>query len=432
FQAMLADTTDIASRTPFFCSGCPHNSSTKVPDGSLAAAGIGCHFMALWMDRNTVGFTAMGGEGAQWVGQAPFSKRDHIFQNLGDGTYNHSGALAIRFALSTDANITYKILYNDAVAMTGGQPHEGGLTVDMIARQVRAEGVERIAIVTDEPDKYTGKIEFPAGATIHHRDDLDLIQRELRVVRGVSVLIYDQTCAAEKRRRRKRGTFPDPDKRVFINELVCEGCGDCGVQSNCVSIQPVETEFGRKRRIDQSSCNKDFSCFTGFCPSFVTVHGAKIRKAEGMAGTTDPLDGVPAPAEFPLGQQGWAAIIDGIGGTGVVTIGAVLGMAAHLEGKGCAMIDMAGLAQKGGSVFTHVRIARSPGDIHAIRVSAGKADLVLGCDLVVSGAQKVLAAVREGHTIFLANTAEIMPGEFTRSADFSLPVERLKKAIRTA
>ena len=432
FQAMLAETTDIASRTPFFCSGCPHNSSTKVPDGSLAAAGIGCHFMALWMDRNTVGFTAMGGEGAQWVGQAPFSKRDHIFQNLGDGTYNHSGALAIRFALSTDANITYKILYNDAVAMTGGQPHEGGLTVDMIARQVRAEGVGRIAIVTDEPAKYTGKVEFPAGATIHHRDDLDLVQRELRAVRGTSVLIYDQTCAAEKRRRRKRGTFPDPDKRVFINELVCEGCGDCGVQSNCVSIQPVETEFGRKRKIDQSSCNKDFSCINGFCPSFVTVHGAKIRKAEGMAGTTDPLDGVPAPAEFPLGDQGWAAIIDGVGGTGVVTIGAVLGMAAHLEDKGCGMIDMAGLAQKGGSVFTHVRIARSPGDIHAIRVSAGKADLVLGCDLVVSGAQRVLAAVREGHTIFLANTAEIMPGEFTRSADFSLPVERLKKAIRSA
>ncbi|RUU32902.1 indolepyruvate ferredoxin oxidoreductase family protein, partial [Mesorhizobium sp. M6A.T.Ca.TU.002.02.2.1] len=281
-------------------------------------------------------------------------------------------------------------------------------------------------------DKYAGKVEFPAGATIHHRDDLDLVQRELRAVRGTSVLIYDQTCAAEKRRRRKRGTFPDPDKRVFINELVCEGCGDCGVQSNCVSIQPVETEFGRKRRIDQSSCNKDFSCINGFCPSFVTVHGAKIRKAEGMAGTTDPLDGVPAPAEFPLGEQGWAAIIDGVGGTGVVTIGAVLGMAAHLEDKGCGMIDMAGLAQKGGSVFTHVRIAQSPDDIHAIRVSAGKADLVLGCDLVVSGAQKVLAAVREGHTIFLANTAEIMPGEFTRSADFSLPVERLKKAIRTA
>ncbi|WP_280940582.1 indolepyruvate ferredoxin oxidoreductase family protein [Mesorhizobium sp. WSM3873] len=432
FQAMLADTVDIGSRTPFFCSGCPHNSSTKVPEGSLAAAGIGCHFMALWMDRNTVGFTAMGGEGAQWVGQAPFSKRGHIFQNLGDGTYNHSGALAIRFALSSGANITYKILYNDAVAMTGGQPHEGGLTVDMIARQVRAEGVERIAVVTDEPAKYAGKADFPPGATIHHRDDLDLVQRELREVKGVSVLLYDQTCAAEKRRRRKRGTFPDPDKRVFINELVCEGCGDCGVQSNCVSIQPVETEFGRKRRIDQSSCNKDFSCLNGFCPSFVTVHGGKIRKAEGIAGKSDPLEGVPSPGEFPLGSQGWAAIIDGVGGTGVVTIGAVLGMAAHIEGKGCGMIDMAGLAQKGGSVFTHVRIAPTPEDIHAIRVSAGKADLVLGCDLVVSGAKKVLAAVREGHTMFLANTAEIMPGEFTRSADFSLPVERLKKAIRAA
>ncbi len=431
FQAMLADTQDVGSRTPFFCSGCPHNSSTKVPDGSIAAAGIGCHFMALWMDRSTVGFTAMGGEGAQWVGQAPFSKRDHIFQNLGDGTYNHSGTLALRFALASSANITYKILYNDAVAMTGGQPHEGNLTVDMIARQVRAEGVDRIAVVTDEPGKYAGHVEFPAGATIHHRDDLDLVQRELRDVKGVSVLLYDQTCAAEKRRRRKRGTFPDPDKRVIINELVCEGCGDCGVQSNCVSIQPVETEFGRKRRIDQSSCNKDFSCVNGFCPSFVTVHGAKIRKAEGIAGRSNPLDGVPEPKQFPI-DEGWSSIIDGVGGTGVVTVGAILGMAAHLEGKGCGMIDMAGLAQKGGSVFTHVRIAKTPEDINAIRVSAGKADLILGCDLVVSGAKKVLAAVREGHTIFVANTAEIMPGEFARSADFSLPTERLKKVIREA
>ncbi|MEP9372452.1 indolepyruvate ferredoxin oxidoreductase family protein [Mesorhizobium sp. KR1-2] len=431
FQAMLADTKDVGSRTPFFCSGCPHNSSTKVPEGSIAAAGIGCHFMALWMDRSTVGFTAMGGEGAQWVGQAPFSKRDHIFQNLGDGTYNHSGTLAIRFALVSGANITYKILYNDAVAMTGGQPHEGGLTVDMIARQVRAEGIDRIAVVTDEPGKYAGRVEFPAGATIHHRDDLDRVQRELREVKGVSVLLYDQTCAAEKRRRRKRGTFPDPDKRVVINELVCEGCGDCGVQSNCVSIQPVETEFGRKRKIDQSSCNKDFSCVNGFCPSFVTVHGAKIRKAEGLAGKSDPLAGVPEPKLFPLGN-GWSSIIDGVGGTGVVTVGAILGMASHLEGKGCGMIDMAGLAQKGGSVFTHVRIAETPEEIHAIRVSAGKADLILGCDLVVSGAKKVLAAVREGHTVFVANTAEVMPGEFTRAADFSLPTERLKKAIRDA
>jgi indolepyruvate ferredoxin oxidoreductase len=398
----------------------------------MAAAGIGCHFMAIWMDRQTVGFTQMGGEGAQWVGQAPFSRRDHIFQNLGDGTYNHSGSLAIRFALASGANITYKILYNDAVAMTGGQPHDGGLTVDMIAAQVRAEGVERVAIVTDEPGKYAGTVHFPDGATIHHRDDLDQVQRELREVKGVSVLLYDQTCAAEKRRRRKRGAFPDPDRRVIINELVCEGCGDCGVASNCVSVQPVETEFGRKRRIDQSSCNKDFSCVNGFCPSFVTVHGAKIRKAEGVSGNTDPLDGVPAPRQFALGRSGWSGIIDGIGGTGVVTIGAVLGMAAHLEGKGCGMIDMAGLAQKGGAVFSHIRIAPTPDDIHAIRVSAGKADLVLGCDLVVSGNKKVLAAVREGETVFVANTAEVMPGDFARSADFSLPTERLKKAIRAA
>ncbi|MCO5064921.1 MAG: indolepyruvate ferredoxin oxidoreductase family protein [Rhizobiaceae bacterium] len=430
FQAMLADTVDVAHRTPYFCSGCPHNTSTKVPDGSLAAAGIGCHFMALWMDRSTVGFTAMGGEGAQWIGQAPFSKRDHIFQNLGDGTYNHSGSLALRFARASGANITYKILYNDAVAMTGGQPHEGNLTVDMIAHQVRAEGVERIAVVTDEPEKY--RVAFPSGATVHHRDEMDAVQRELREVPGVSVLIYDQTCAAEKRRRRKRGAFPDPDRRVIINELVCEGCGDCSVQSNCVSVQPVETEFGRKRRIDQSSCNKDFSCVNGFCPSFVTVHGPKLRKASGAAGGFDPLDGVPAAPLFALDSAGWASIIDGVGGTGVVTLGAILGMAAHLEGKGCGMIDMAGLAQKGGAVFSHVRIARTPADIRSIRVSAGKADVVLGCDLVVSGARKVLAAVREGHTLFIANTAEVMPGEFTRSPDFSLPVERLKKSIRHA
>ena len=430
FQAMLADTKDVSVRTPYFCSGCPHNSSTKVPEGSLAGAGIGCHFMALWMDRKTVGFTAMGGEGAQWVGQAPFSKREHLFQNLGDGTYNHSGSLAIRFAVASGANITYKILYNDAVAMTGGQPHEGGLSAPMIAEQVRAEGVERIAIVTDEPEKYAA-LPVPAGATVHHRDDLDAVQRELREVKGVSMLLYDQTCAAEKRRRRKRGTFPDPDKRVIINELVCEGCGDCGVQSNCVSVQPVETEFGRKRRIDQSSCNKDFSCLKGFCPSFVTVHGGKIRKAAGAAGAADPLEGVPAAKVADAGK-GWAAIIDGIGGTGVVTIGAVLGMAAHLEGKGCGLIDMAGLAQKGGAVYSHVRVAATPDDIHAIRVSAGKADLVLGCDLVVSGSKKVLGAVRENHTIFVTNTAEVMPGDFARQADFSLPTERLRKAIRSA
>ncbi len=431
FQAMLADTRDVAVRKPYFCSGCPHNTSTNVPEGSLAGAGIGCHFMALWMDRSTVGFTAMGGEGAQWVGQAPFSKRGHFFQNLGDGTYNHSGSLALRWAIASGVNMTYKILYNDAVAMTGEQPHEGNLKVDEIARQVRAEGVERIAVVTDEPEKYAGAADFPEHVTIDHRDDLDAVQRELRKVPGISVLLYDQTCAAEKRRRRKRGTFPDPDRRVMINELVCEGCGDCSVKSNCVSVQPLETEFGRKRTIDQSSCNKDFSCLNGFCPSFVTVHGARLRKAEGVVGKDDALDGVPDP-KTGVPEDGWAAIINGIGGTGVVTIGAVLGMAAHVEGKGCAIIDMAGLAQKGGAVFSHIRIAKTPDDISAIRVPAGKADLVLGGDLVVSGAAKVLASVREGKTLFVANTAEVMPGDFTHDADFTLPVAQLKKAITRA
>jgi len=430
FQSMLASVSDVASRTPYFCSGCPHNSSTKVPEGSVAAAGIGCHFMSLWMDRDTSGFTQMGGEGAQWVGQAPFTTRNHIFQNLGDGTYNHSGVLALRFAIASKANITYKILYNDAVAMTGGQTHEGGLTVDAIARQVRAEGVERIALVSDEPDRYPAGTAWPPMMSVHHRSEMDAVQRELRDVPGVTVLIYDQTCAAEKRRRRKRGTFPDPDKRVIINELVCEGCGDCGVKSNCVSIQPVETEFGRKRKIDQSSCNKDFSCTDGFCPSFVTVHGARIRKTDTtvLKSAPDPLEGLPEPEIASL-ESGWASIIDGVGGTGVVTIGAILGMAAHLEGKGCGMIDMAGLAQKGGAVFSHVRIARTPAAIQAIRISAGKADLILGCDLVVSGSRKVLTSVREGETAFLVNTSEVMPGDFTRNADFSLPTERLKRAI---
>ena len=431
FQAMLSDFTDIAVRTPYFCSGCPHNSSTKVPEGSTAAAGIGCHFMAIWMDRDTQGFTQMGGEGAQWVGHQPFTTTPHIFQNLGDGTYNHSGILALRFALSAGADVTYKILYNDAVAMTGGQSHEGGLTVDAIARQVRAEGVERIALVSDDPQRYPPGIDWPAGITFHHRSEMDAVQRELRTVKGVSVLLYDQTCAAEKRRRRKRGTYPDPDRRILINELVCEGCGDCGVQSNCVSVQPVDTEFGRKRRIDQSSCNKDFSCVEGFCPSFVTVHGGRLRKPEARAVEADPLQGVPDPAPFAL-EDGWACIVTGVGGTGVVTIGAILGMAAHLEGKGCGMIDMAGLAQKGGAVYSHIRISAAPDGVNAIRVPAGKADLILGCDLVVSGSRKVLAAVREGKTLFVTNTAEIMPGDFARNADFSLPAERLKRSILDA
>ncbi|MFH6785135.1 indolepyruvate ferredoxin oxidoreductase family protein [Methylobacterium sp. MA0201] len=434
-QERLAQTADIAARIPHFCAGCPHNSSTKVPEGMRAYAGIGCHYMAQWMDRETDGFTQMGGEGANWIGENAFSTRGHVFQNLGDGTYNHSGSLALRWAVDTGTTITYKILFNDAVAMTGGQPHEGGLTVDRIAAQVRAEGVERIALVTDEPHKYPSTVTWPHGLTIHHRDELDAVQRELATVPGVSVMIYDQTCASEKRRRRKRNAYPDPDKRVIINELVCEGCGDCSVQSNCVAVQPVENEFGRKRRIDQSGCNKDFSCVKGFCPSFVTVHGAKPRSKPvnlpAAASKEAPDAGVPEPV-VPEIAGTYNLIVTGVGGTGVVTIGAILGMAAHLEGKGLGMIDMAGLAQKGGAVFSHVRLANRQEDIHAIRVGAGAADLVLGCDLVVSGNRKVLSAIAKGRTHLVVNTAEVMPGEFTRRPDFSLPAERIKRAIREA
>ena len=435
-QAMLAEAQDVAVRTPYFCSGCPHNTSTKLPEGSRAYAGIGCHYMAVWMDRSTETSTQMGGEGANWVGEAPFSKREHVFQNLGDGTYNHSGILALRWAVDTKTNITYKILFNDAVAMTGGQRHEGGLRVEQIAQQVRAEGVERIAVVSDEPGKYGPQMLWPPRATFHHRDDLDAVQRELRTVPGVSVLIYDQTCAAEKRRRRKRGEFPDPDKRVIINELVCEGCGDCGIASNCVSVQPLETEFGRKRQIDQSNCNKDFSCVNGFCPSFVTVEGAKPRKAKPViamdGGAEADISNLPDPVLPPITKQTYSIIVTGVGGTGVVTVGAILGMAAHLEQKGCGMIDMAGLAQKGGAVYSHVRLANRQEDIHAIRVAAGDADLVLGCDLVVTGTKKVLAAVRSGATRLVVNTAELLPGDFTRNADFSLPSTRIKRAITMA
>lgn len=428
-QHSLAELQEVAQRTPYFCSGCPHNTSTVVPEGMRAYAGIGCHYMAQWMDRNTLGYTHMGGEGANWIGEAPFSTRDHVFQNLGDGTYNHSGYMAIRAAIAAGTNITYKILYNDAVAMTGGQTHEGTLTVPLIARQVAAEGVKRIAVVSDEPDKYPSGTEWPRGITFHHRDDLEAVQREFATVPGTSVLIYDQTCAAEKRRRRKRGTFPDPDKRVIINELVCEGCGDCGVKSNCVSVQPLQTEWGRKRTIDQSSCNKDYSCVKGFCPSFVTVHGGKPKRGTAVAESeAQPL---PEPVLPTIGKP-YGIIVTGIGGTGVVTIGGVLGMAAHLEGKGVGIIDMAGLAQKGGAVYSHIRIANSPDDIHAIRIAAGGADLVLGGDIVVAGNKKVLAAVKHGATKMIINTAEFLPGDFTRNADFSLPTERLKRAIMSA
>ncbi len=428
-EQFLAASADVAVRTPYFCSGCPHNTSTVVPEGMRAYAGIGCHYMAQWMNRNTLGFTQMGGEGANWIGEAPFSKRAHVFQNLGDGTYNHSGYLAIRASVAAGVNVTYKVLFNDAVAMTGGQPNDGGLTVPVLANQLAAAGVKRLVVVTDEPDKYPSGTPWPTGIAIRHRDDLDETQRELAAIPGVTALIYDQTCAAEKRRRRKRGRYPDPDKRVIINELVCEGCGDCGVQSNCVSVQPLETEFGRKRRIDQASCNKDFSCVKGFCPSFVTVHGAKLKKGRGIGDGGDRP--VPDPV-LPLIERSYGVIVTGIGGTGIVTVGGILGMAAHLEGKGVGIIDMAGLAQKGGAVYSHIRFARRAEDIHAIRIGAGSCDLVLGGDMVVASNKKVLGAVKPEVTRMVVNMAEVLPGDFTRNADFSLPTERIKRAVVAA
>ncbi|KFE35751.1 indolepyruvate ferredoxin oxidoreductase family protein [Thioclava atlantica] len=415
---------EIATRTPWYCSGCPHNSSTKVPEGERAYAGIGCHYMVQWMGRNTEGFTHMGGEGVNWVGEAPFSKREHMFQNLGDGTYNHSGSLAIRAALAAGTNITYKILFNDAVAMTGGQQNEGGLTAQQIAAEIVAMGVKPVVVVYDEKEEidFSG---FPSGIEKVERSELMAVQKRLAKTKGVSAIIYIQTCAAEKRRRRKRGQFPDPDKRVFINTDICEGCGDCGVQSNCVSIVPIETELGTKRAIDQSSCNKDFRCLDGFCPSFVTLKGAKIRKAEAQA---LDLPDLPDPA-LPEIQGTHNVVITGVGGTGVVTVGAVLAMAAHVDGKGAGMMEMAGLAQKGGAVHIHLRIANKPEDISAIRVAVGEADCVIGGDLVVSAGAKTLGLMTTGRTGAVVNSHEIVTGDFTRNRDFRLPGEQLKLSL---
>ncbi|MGQ0663974.1 MAG: indolepyruvate ferredoxin oxidoreductase family protein, partial [Pseudomonadota bacterium] len=418
-------------RIPYFCSGCPHNTSTRVPEGSRALAGIGCHFMAQWMDRATDTFTHMGGEGATWIGQVPFTDTEHVFQNIGDGTYYHSGTLAIRAAVAAGVNITYKILYNDAVAMTGGQPVDGPLTVPQITRQLAAEGVERIAVVSDEPEKYPADSGFAPGVTVAHRDRLDTVQRELRERKGVSALIYDQTCAAEKRRRRKRGTFPDPQKRIFINEAVCEGCGDCGVQSNCLSIVPVETEFGRKRAIDQSSCNKDYSCVNGFCPSFVTVLGGRVRKRKSAAAGAEDFARLREPPLPPV-EEPYGILVTGVGGTGVVTIGALVGMAAHLEGKGCSVLDLTGLAQKGGAVLSHIRISARPEDIHAVRIAAGEAKLVLGCDLVVAAGAEALERVQAGHTKAVINSHETTVADFTRKPDLAFPGAALRAAIAEA
>lgn len=416
---------EIAARLPYFCSGCPHNSSTKLPEGSRAYAGIGCHFMVQWMDRETSGFTHMGAEGANWIGEAPFSKRRHVFQNLGDGTYNHSGVQAIRAALAEGTNITYKILYNDAVAMTGGQQAEGGLTAHQIAHELKAMGMKTIAVVYDDKEDVDAKL-FPAGMRMHERAELMDVQKEFEQVEGVSGIIYIQTCAAEKRRRRKRGLFPDPDQRLFINSDVCEGCGDCGIQSNCVSIVPKETELGRKRAIDQSSCNKDFSCVNGFCPSFLTVEGAKIRKE---ATAELKLPHMPDP-KLPEISGTHNVVITGVGGTGVVTIGAVLAQAAQIDGLGAGMMEMAGLAQKGGAVHIHCRLAKRPEDISAIRVATGEAHALIGGDLVVSAGAKTIGLMKTGQTGGVVNSHEIITGDFTRDTNFNLPTDRLQVALQ--
>ena len=418
-------------RVPHYCSGCPHNSSTVVPEGSRALGGIGCHYMVTWMDRKTDTFTHMGGEGVTWSGQAPFTEEKHVFQNLGDGTYFHSGSLAIRQSIAAKVNITYKILYNDAVAMTGGQPVDGTLTVPDIAHQVRSEGVQTIVVLSDDIEKWSDKSIFPSGVEFYDRAELDAQQKRLREVPGTTVIIYDQTCAAEKRRRRKRGKMPDPAKRTAINSLVCEGCGDCGVKSNCVSVLPKETEYGRKREIDQSNCNKDFSCVKGFCPSFVTIKGGGLRKRKGT-GNKELLANLPEPQFRSNLDQPWNILITGVGGTGVVTIGALLGMAAHLEHKGASVLDQTGLAQKGGAVTTHVRVAKTPADIHAVRIAAGEADLVLGCDMVVVNDYWALSKIRADRTEVVINDYQAMPGPFTRMPDMQFPAAGIIEAIRTA
>ena len=451
-QSMTTLVVD-SERTPWFCSGCPHNTSTKVPEGSRAMAGIGCHYMALWMDRSTAGFTQMGGEGVPWVGQQPFSTDQHIFANIGDGTYFHSGLLAIRQSIAAGVNITYKILYNDAVAMTGGQPigeRPEGHSVRQIAQSMRAEGAIKTIVVTDEPEKYNG-VALAEGVTVHHRDELDALQRDFREIKGTTVIIYDQTCATEKRRRRKRGTLIDPAARVVINELVCEGCGDCSVQSNCMSVEPFETEFGRKRQINQSTCNKDFSCVKGFCPSFVTVEGGQLKKKSGAAsaahevasvGANTPKKSIgpfgageiPDPVLPVLGKDHplWGIVVAGVGGTGVITIGQLLGMAAHIEGKGIVTQDAAGLAQKGGSTWSHILISARPGEICTTRVGTASADLIIGCDPIVTANKETMARMLEGRTHVALNAHSAPTASFVHNGAWQNPGSACQAEISKA
>jgi indolepyruvate ferredoxin oxidoreductase len=434
---LLANGADSVKRLPYFCAGCPHNTSTKVPEGSTARAGIGCHFMANWMDRSTAGLIQMGGEGVDWISHSMFTKTPHVFQNLGDGTYYHSGYLAIRQAVAAQANITYKILFNDAVAMTGGQPIDGVISVDAISRQVESEGVKQVVVVSDDIDKYDAiKQRFPAGTEFHDRSELDAVQRRLREVSGVTVLIYEQTCAAEKRRRRKKGELADPPKRLLINEAVCEGCGDCTVQSNCVAVLPHETLFGRKRKIDQTACNKDYSCEQGFCPSFVGVTGGKLRKKSGALSSgkdafLSHVAALPVPATH-VWDGPWDLLVTGVGGTGVVTVGAVIAMAAHLEAKAASVLDFMGFAQKGGSVLSFVRLANRPEHLNQVRIDTQQADAVLACDMVVAASPEALQTVRHGRTRFVVNVHEIPVAESLKNPDADLKADLLLAKMRFA
>jgi indolepyruvate ferredoxin oxidoreductase len=428
-----------ADRQPWFCSGCPHNTSTKVPEGSRAMAGIGCHFMSIWMDRSTVGFTQMGGEGVPWVGQQPFTNENHVFANLGDGTYFHSGILAVRQSIAAGVNITYKILYNDAVAMTGGQQigeRPEGHSVVQIAQSMRAEGAAKIVVVTDEPEKYDG-VKLVDGVEVLHRDRLDAVQRELREIKGCTVIIYDQTCATEKRRRRKRGKMVDPAVRVVINEAVCEGCGDCGVQSNCMSVEPLETELGRKRTINQSTCNKDVSCVKGFCPSFITVEGGQLKKKSKTDAKSDPfanpftLGELPEP-QLPSTAQPYGMVVAGVGGTGVITIGQLLGVAAHMEGKGIVTQDAAGLAQKGGATWSHIIVADAQNDIRTTRVGMAGADLIFGCDPLVAANKESLLRMRAGKTKVALNGHSTPTAAFVKNSEWQNPSEQCVAMITEA
>ena len=430
-EKVLASPRERMSRTPHYCSGCPHSTSTRIPEGSRALGGIGCHYMGTWEvgDRRADTFTQMGGEGVTWVGQAPFTDTRHVFQNLGDGTYFHSGLLAIRQALAANVNMTYKILYNDAVAMTGGQPVDGALSVEQMILQLKGEGVERIALVSDDPGRHRD-VTRVKGLTISHRDDLIAIEEELRDTEGCTVLIYEQTCAAENRRRRKKGLMEDPDVRVIINPEVCEGCGDCGVQSNCLSVIPLETELGRKRQIDQSACNKDYSCVKGFCPSFVTVTGGELKKREAGMDATD-WEALPEPVVADSGKRPWNIVVTGVGGTGVLTVAAVVAMAAHIEGKGCATMNQTGLAQKFGAVVSHVRVGETQAAINAVRIPAGDADLLLGCDLVVAAGDEAIAKVNAERSYAVVNDFSSATAEFVSDPDVKIPTDSMKALIES-